>query len=155
MFVLHMRLEFVSPGEDSVTKVAGHWELEMFLFNMTGHVPPPRPLKAASPAPPTLPTGLGEPLLQLVRYQHIHWTLPRYKIYTFQRTSCLIETVSQTYVISQGNSTGHSDITIGTTDSQIQMFPLYMLHNILSKLLLVIAIQTNPNLPALLVRAVH
>ena len=71
-----MRLEFISPGEDGVTKFTGNRDGAMFLFNVTSYVPPSRPLKPTLLAPPPLPTCLGLELLQLFSDHVIQGTLP-------------------------------------------------------------------------------
>ena len=76
MFFAKVRLEFISPGEDGVTKFTRHGDVTMFLLNMTGHIPPPRPLKPTLLAPPPLPTCLGLELLQLFSDHVIQGTLP-------------------------------------------------------------------------------
>ena len=76
MFVFQVRLEFISPGEDSVTKFTRYGDGAMSLFNMASNVPPSRPLKPTLLAPPPLPTCLGLELLQLFSDHVIQGTLP-------------------------------------------------------------------------------
>ena len=64
-----------------------------------------------------------------------------------------MKAVIHTDVISQGNPTGHTSVTVVTTNGKIQVFPLNMLHNIFPKLLTIIAFQTNPNLFVVLIHA--
>ena len=66
-----MRLEFISPGEDGVTKFTGNGDGAMFLLDMPGNVPSSRPLKPTLPAPPPLPTFTSLQLLQLFSYHVI------------------------------------------------------------------------------------
>ena len=126
MLVPHLRLE-------SLTQVERCGELKMFLLDMWRHVPPS-----------VLPTSLSFPS-QISTQINEKSNSPNLRMYTFCQVS-LMKTVIYTNMISQRNPAGHTGITVVTTDGEVHMFPLNVLHNILSQLLPIVTFQTNPNL---------